>query len=156
MINAEVINYLKDLFSDPNKKNAFETVEGKNSFALAKTQEKFVINNSNGLFSRISKENKVKYGGEFEDIFGNKYDLRVGSDGLAGSINMLSLLTFGAEADHYYICTTKTLDKLYIISARELLEHRNEFKWLHSDDGEWFLGEKCYGECYGNRYPSYI
>lgn len=153
MVSKQIINKLCEIFKDENLKEHFASIQDSDSYILAKKQEQFLIDNSAGLFERLrftfntdtfDSELDKKFG-DFTDIFGNYYDLKVG-DQYAGSIGESSVDEFGGGTStdrHYYICTNRSLSKLYVINARKLYQNKNLFDWQNSED-ERYIGEKHY------------
>lgn len=154
MIQKQVVEHLKELFKDPYVKKHFELINDPNRYVQAKLQEQFLIENSNGFFISNSlndyksptfdAELDLKFG-DFMDIYGNYYDLKTGET-YAGSINLSSVNAFGDTKSnrHWYICTNRTLNKLYIINARTLHVNQNSLCWQRSSKNNLYIGEKQY------------
>ena len=158
------MNNIKDLclyFSKNEEfREAFINIKDNDPFRLAKKQEEFIIKNSNGFLNRLNNDyhnNKnfdyeldLKFG-DFKDINGNYYDLKVGQGDYCGSINWDSLINFGDTKTnkHFYICVTNDFSRFYILNARKLKEKlikekkdiKRKYNFLNKLD---YIGEKTY------------
>lgn len=130
--------------NDPDFIKSLNSIKDKDPFRLAKKQEDLFIRKSNGFLDRLNNDyfnNKnfdseldLKFG-DFKDVNGNYYDLKVGLTELCGSIDFRSLKYFGdTNTDkHIYLCVTKDLSRCYTLDAK-ILKEKVEIKFNKSID----------------------
>ena len=163
-IKDQIFNLLTSYITDIKFGEHFKYIKEEDPYFNAKLQEDYLISNSYSIFNRLNNdyndqknfdsELDLKFG-DFKDIYGNYYDLKVGlfsedfknKKQLCGSITIDSLKEFGKTSydRHYYICVNYDFSRCYIINARLLYNEYNKDIYNNRRYKD-FLGETDYKE----------